>query len=66
MWCETTPRAIFPKRRIGRLEDGYEASFLALDGDPLADFGATKRIAMRVKQGVVLPAPPNVPFPPLQ
>ena len=66
MWCETTPRAIFPKRRIGRLEDGYEASFLALDGDPLADFGATRRIAMRVKQGVVLPVPPNLPFPPLQ
>jgi len=54
MWSVTTPRAIFPKRRIGRLQDGYEASFLVLDGDPLADFGNTRRIVRRVKQGVEL------------
>ena len=41
MWCETTPRAIFPGRRIGRLAEGYEASFLALEADPLVDFSAT-------------------------
>lgn len=29
---ETTPQAIFPKRKIGRLEKGYEASFLVLGG----------------------------------
>jgi imidazolonepropionase-like amidohydrolase len=66
MWCETTPRAIFPKRRIGRLEDGYEASFLVLTANPLADFAASSRISMRVKQGETLPAPVNVPFPPLK
>jgi imidazolonepropionase-like amidohydrolase len=54
MWSVTTPRAIFPARRIGALSDGYEASFLVLDADPLADFGNTRRIVRRVKQGVEL------------
>ena len=54
-WAETTPRLIFPGRRIGRLEDGYEASFLALRHDPLADLGAVRDVALRVKQGCVLP-----------
>jgi hypothetical protein len=66
MWCETTPRAIFPGRKIGRLADGYEASFVVLSGDPLADFGATARISLRVKQGIVLPAPEALPFPDLK
>jgi imidazolonepropionase-like amidohydrolase len=35
MWSETTPRLIFPARRIGRLEAGYEASLLVLGCDPL-------------------------------
>lgn len=52
MWSVTTPRAIFPRRRIGRLENGYEASFLVLAGDPLADFANTGKIVRRVKQGV--------------
>jgi imidazolonepropionase-like amidohydrolase len=51
MWSETTPLAIFPRRKIGRLEGGYEASFLALDGNPLVDFANTGRIRLRVKQG---------------
>jgi hypothetical protein len=66
MWCETTPRAIFPRRRIGRLEDGYEASLLVLTGDPLADFANTSRISMRMKQGEMLPPPAEVPLPPLE
>jgi hypothetical protein len=52
MWSVTTPRAILPDRRIGRLREGYEASFLVPGGDPLADFGNTRRIVRRVKQGV--------------
>src|SRR5262249_8760463 len=28
VWCEDTARAIFPERKLGRLETGYEASFL--------------------------------------
>jgi amidohydrolase family protein len=54
MWSVTTPRAIFPKRRIGELRDGYEASFLVLRADPLKDIEATRAIALRVKQGVRL------------
>jgi len=65
MWCTTTPRAIFPGRRIGRLEDGDEASLLVLTGDPIADFSNTARISMRMKQGAILPAPPDVRFPAL-
>lgn len=64
MWCVETPQSIFPERRIGRLADGYEASFLVLEGDPLADFANTQRIALRVKQGRLL-FPPVPEFPPL-
>ena len=31
---ETTPLAIFPQRKIGKLADGYEANFLVLARDP--------------------------------
>jgi imidazolonepropionase-like amidohydrolase len=55
MWAETTPRAIFPERRIGLLQDGYEASFLALAGNPLEDLANVRRINLRFKQGVALP-----------
>ena len=54
MWCEATARTIFPHRKIGHLKDGYEASFLVLEGDPLEDFNNTGRIIMRVKSGVIL------------
>ncbi|HEX2120910.1 MAG TPA: amidohydrolase family protein, partial [Thermoanaerobaculia bacterium] len=54
MWSENTPRTIFPHRKIGALRDGYEASFLVLDGNPLEDFTSVTKIVMRVKQGSVL------------
>jgi hypothetical protein len=54
MGCETTPATIFPNRKIGRLREGYEASLLALDGDPLEDFLNVTKISARVKQGRVL------------
>ena len=54
IWSVTTPQAIFPKRKIGSLSPGYEASFLVLRGDPLADWRATRDIRMRVKQGHVV------------
>lgn len=57
MWCEATPSAIFPRRRIGHLEEGYESSFLALEGNPIEDFAFVRRIALQVKQGQVLPMP---------
>jgi imidazolonepropionase-like amidohydrolase len=51
MTCEVTPQAIFPRRKIGFLRDGYEASFLVLEGDPLANFEQIKNIRFRFKQG---------------
>ena len=51
MWCETTPRSIFPERDIGRLAEGFEASFLVLEGDPIEDFEHVRNIMFRVKQG---------------
>lgn len=54
IWCETTPQAIFPNRKIGFLVPGYEASFLLLDENPLKNFHAVKKIRLRVKQGLVL------------
>lgn len=66
MWAVTTPHAIFPDRRIAHLGDGYEASFLVLDGDPRRDFAATQRIQLRMKQGVLLhPSEADATFPPL-
>ncbi|MEA2765670.1 MAG: hypothetical protein QOK07_2074 [Gemmatimonadaceae bacterium] len=65
IWSHDTPQAIFPRRKIGSLADGYEASFLVLGTDPTADFGGVERITMRMKQGHVLPAPRAVPFPAL-
>lgn len=54
LWCEATPRAIFPDRKIGRFEEGYEASFLALGGNPIDDFTQVQSIRRRFKQGVPL------------
>lgn len=51
MWCDTSARTIFPARKIGALREGYEASFLVLDDDPLADFNRTRSIQRRFKQG---------------
>jgi hypothetical protein len=54
MWCETSAATIFPKRKIGRLADGYEASFLVLGGSPLERFENVRDIRMRFKQGAFL------------
>ena len=63
LWVEDTPRAIFPQRRIGFLREGYEASFLALEGNPLDDWRNVRRITRRFKQGVDVTAhaPPRAP-----
>jgi imidazolonepropionase-like amidohydrolase len=65
LWTHTTPQSLFPRRKIGKLADGYEASFLVLRTDPIADFSAIHSIALRVKQGRVLAEPKPVPFPSL-
>jgi imidazolonepropionase-like amidohydrolase len=50
-----TPRFIFPGRRIGVLQPGYEASFLVLKADPTQRFDAVTRIVRAVKQGFEVP-----------
>jgi hypothetical protein len=59
-WAVDTPRTIFPKRRLGALDAGYEANFLVLNGDPLEDPENLHRIGMRVKAGKVLPYMPAI------
>lgn len=54
MWTETTAKSIFPKRKIGTLNEGYEANFLALEGNPLEDLQNVRKIKMRFKQGFLL------------
>lgn len=51
---ESTPRAIFPNRKIGELREGYEASFLACDRNPLEDLKNIQSISIRFKQGQVI------------
>lgn len=65
-WSEETPRAIFPSRSIGRLVDGYEASFLVLKRDPLTDPANLHSISRRVKLGKpVVVREDAIRFPPL-
>ena len=54
IWTEDTPRTIFPNRRIGKLREGYEASFLVLEGNPIDDFERIKNIQLRFKQGYLI------------
>jgi imidazolonepropionase-like amidohydrolase len=48
---------VFPERKLGRLDPGYEASFVALDGNPLADWSSLGRICYRFKDGLPLVLP---------
>jgi predicted amidohydrolase YtcJ len=54
IWTEDTPLTIFPNRKIGKLKEGYEASFLVLDSNPIDDFKRIKNIRLRVKQGTLI------------
>ncbi len=51
IWCEDTPESIFPNRKIGFLKEGFEASFLVLNGNPMLEFEQIKNIRLRFKQG---------------
>lgn len=51
MLSENTAQTIFPNRKIGMLKEGYEASFLVLNGNPIVDFNQVKNIKLRFKQG---------------
>ena len=39
------------RRKIGRLKNGFEASFLVLNDNPLQDFANVQKIDKRFKQG---------------
>jgi imidazolonepropionase-like amidohydrolase len=54
MWVEATPATIFPTRQIGYVREGFESNFIALSGNPVADFQNVQRIMLRVKQGRIL------------
>jgi hypothetical protein len=54
MWTSSTAKAIFPNRKIGNLNEGSEASFLALEGNPVEDLQNVHRIRVRFKQGLLL------------
>lgn len=54
MWTSACAETVFPQRKIGRLEDGYEASFLVLGANPLEGFENTHAIQMRFKDGKFL------------
>ena len=40
--------------RIGRIAPGYEADIIALDGDPLRDSNAVRRVVLVMRGGRVL------------
>lgn len=54
MWTWNCARLAYPDRKIGKLADGYEASFLVLDGNPIEDFANAKAIRLRFKDGELL------------
>lgn len=49
-----TSKQIFPNRNIGEIKEGYEASFLVLNNNPIEDIGNIKDIGLRVKNGITL------------
>jgi Amidohydrolase family len=51
---ETTPQMIFPARKIGRIAEGYEATFLTLSKSPLEELSGLGSITHRFKHGVEL------------
>jgi len=54
VFCANTPQAIFPKRKIGQFAEGYEASFLVLNGNPLQNLLKLRDIAFKVRQGNIV------------
>ena len=56
MWSVTSAQTIFPRRKIGYLREGYEASFIVLRGNPLENFERVRDIQLRFKQGLLIDA----------
>jgi hypothetical protein len=54
IWVEDTPQTIFPNRKIGKLKEGYEATFITLTENPLTNFEAVRKVGLRFKQGKLI------------
>ncbi|WP_431121226.1 amidohydrolase family protein [Flagellimonas flava] len=55
MWCENSATTTLPHRKVGFLQDDYEASFLVLDKNPLKDIkDINESISLKIKQGKIL------------
>lgn len=50
----SSPKHIFPKRKIGEIKEGYEASFLVLNGNPIEDIQNIRSINMSAKNGILM------------
>jgi imidazolonepropionase-like amidohydrolase len=57
IYCRLTTQSIFPKRKIGEIKEGYEASFLVLNENPLLNIEAIKKIEGRIKKGRIINLP---------
>ncbi len=51
---KNTPRLIFPNRHLSELKEGYEASFVVLNQNPLENSNSIKDISLKVKNGQVV------------
>jgi len=58
-WIDTARVSIYPERDIGRLEPGFEANFVLLGGDPLADWAQVKAVRGLYKAGRAVPLAPS-------
>lgn len=54
LWVNTPSLSIFPDRAIGTLEPDFEASFIALDCNPIDNLNCVENIGLAVKQGLLL------------
>jgi imidazolonepropionase-like amidohydrolase len=53
-WSTVTPQSIFPNRKLGLIAEGYEASFLVLNENPLKNSEALHSINFGMKQGKII------------
>lgn len=49
--CEHSPKVIFPKRKVGKIKEGYEANFLVISDDPTINVLKTRVADFKVKNG---------------
>jgi hypothetical protein len=54
--CEFTPQAIFPHRKIGKFEEGYEASFVVVRENPLSNLLSMRMVVFKAKKGILFDA----------